>query len=194
MKLIKRNQVEASDNIVEQQVTEEENSGKKDKKPGKRYSVYVYGCIMLIAIVAVILLSYFMQERSSRTISSLTEQHNEFSIAALQNIEDLQSKNILLQEQVSQLEEERDALTEEINEKEKEWKEQKIKTETENSAEYEKLQEKFDVIKNLLDMKLDVEKGDTAAASARAAQIEPKKSLLNDEYASLYQELLKTLD
>ena len=71
----------------------EENNDKK--KPEKKYSIMVYVIVMFSVMLLIVTLSYFMQQRDNgETIESLNQEHNEFSLSALDKIEKLQENNV----------------------------------------------------------------------------------------------------
>jgi len=80
-------------------------------------SVIIYIAILFTVAFLLILLSYFMQQRRSEdTISTLTQTHNQFSSQALENIEELQNKNLALQEETETLQDQLDDKDTEISE------------------------------------------------------------------------------
>lgn|GEM_PF-2609897 len=71
----------------------------------EHYSVRPYIVLLFVAVIVLMVLSYFVQQRrNSATIDSMTESHNQFSIEALQNIEALQQSNLQLRDRVQTLE------------------------------------------------------------------------------------------
>ena len=84
---------------------------REEKKTGnsrkREISVIVYTTVRFVVALALILLSYKIQQRANSTISDLTEQHGEVTAQALRNIEELQKQN---QELTQELEEARDGL------------------------------------------------------------------------------------
>lgn len=83
----------------------ERGSEKGSKK--REISVIIYTSILFFVALVLILLSYFIQQRTTSKLTEVTTQHGEFSTMALQNIEELQDKN---QELSEQLEDARDEL------------------------------------------------------------------------------------
>lgn len=71
--------------------------------PGERYSrkreisVMIYTVILFIVAMALIALSWAIQERSNSTINDLADKHDRITSQAMQNIEELQRENSDLQ-------------------------------------------------------------------------------------------------
>lgn len=103
MKLEKRGDV--SDGAEQPQ--KEEKSPINTKK--REISVIIYTLVLFVVALALILLSYKIQQRANSTLSDLAEQHGEVTAQALRNIEELQEKNLEL---TQELDEARDQLKE----------------------------------------------------------------------------------
>ena len=92
----------------------ENSEAKETKQPQKNYSVSIYVSVFFVAVIVVILISYFGHSKTtSETINSLTAQHDKFSMQALENIEELQNRNIQLAEEKEELEDRLEELEEE---------------------------------------------------------------------------------
>lgn len=83
---------------------EEMRSGSSRRR---EISVIIYITVLFVAALALILLSYKIQQRTSNTISDINEQHGAFTTQALKNIEELQKQN---QELTAQLDSATDSL------------------------------------------------------------------------------------
>jgi len=67
---------------------------KEKKEKQSETAVWRYIISLFIVVVIVMVLSYFVQQRHNNSaITALTEQHSEFTIQAMQNIERLQTSN-----------------------------------------------------------------------------------------------------
>ncbi len=70
--------------------------------PKKReVSVIIYTLVLFVVALALILLSYKIQQRANTTLSDITEQHGEVTAQALRNIEELQQKNLELTQELN---------------------------------------------------------------------------------------------
>jgi predicted RNase H-like nuclease (RuvC/YqgF family) len=171
------------------------------KKTEKTFSVKMYMITMFIFVVLIILLSYFVQQRDhSKMITTLTEQHSEFSVQALENIEDLQQKTLQLTEENRELSDRAAENEERISELENELSETKdawaqdVKDVTDAlKAEINRLELENEAKSRLIDMEIALKSRDKEAAQAAAELIEPVKDLLSEEYLEEYNELLKKL-
>ncbi len=72
----------------------------KKEKRGREESALKYATILFIAALTLIALSYLVQRRANETMSDMSAQHGEFSIQAMKNIEDLQNRNITLDQEL----------------------------------------------------------------------------------------------
>lgn len=84
---------------------EEEKKGGSPRK--REISVIIYTTVLFVVALALILLSYQIQQRANNTITDITEQHGEVTAQALRNIEELQKQNQTLSRE---LDEARDGL------------------------------------------------------------------------------------
>lgn len=174
-----------SDNEKNEKQPENKHQPNDGAKP--KYSVTMYVTILFAAVLVVILLSYFIQLRNnSETISTITQQHKEFSSQALDNIEELQNKNMQLAEdneknveEISSLNDQIDSLTEENSAK---------------TEENESLQRENSAIKALMDLQIAIDKGDTATAKNLVSKLNKEKSNLSAEYQAKFQELQQILN
>lgn len=169
-----------------------EKPGKKSGKNGK-YSVTVYLCFLFAAVLLLILVSYFIQQRNNvRTINSLTESHNEFSSQAMENIQKLQEENEGYLQQISQLQTQINELQSDKSDDEDKITElqKQIKTLT---TESEKNKGRSDALAALFVMEKAVNDGDNTTAAAEMAVIEPLKQYLSTDELTTYQELQKKM-
>ncbi len=170
---MKRRIDETSDKEIEVSGEKQETSSEKpaEKKKGRsRYSATLYVTIMFLVVVLLIFLSYFVQQRNSKALEDLVSQHSEFSIEAMQNIEELQSKNIELMKEVKELESELSDMQE------------------------GDLAEDYKAVCNLLDMEIAIENGDNKLAKEKAELIEPIKDTLEEDYLEKYEQLVKKIN
>ena len=190
MKLTRRDDENLSAEEIQQETAAE--GGENAKNPEKKYSVFIYIAIMFVVAVAMILVSHFINERNNAIIDSLAEQHSEFSVEALQQIETLQAENVALMEQIDQMELERYSLMDELalaqqNEANAEESAEDAK---EQAEEYEN---QYKAITYLLGLQVSVEKEDMNAAKARVAQLEDYKKYLSPEHKELYEDILEII-
>jgi len=174
------------------------NSGESRKLtriPGKtgKYSVTVYLCFLFAAVLLLILVSYFIQQRNNvNTINSLTESHNEFSSQAMENIQKLQEENVGYLQQITDLQSQIDKLQSDKSDDEDKITE--LQTEIKNlTEESEQNKGKSDALTALFIMEKAVDDDDTATANAEAAVIEPLKQYLSTDELATYQQLLKKI-
>lgn len=156
------------------------------KKTRSKYSVTLYVVIMFVVVILLILLSYFIQQRNSKTIQDLTTQHSEFSIEALQNIEDLQDKSIELMEQV-------DDLKKQLADTKEEWAEDVKQVEDRLKEDYNETLLEYQALCSLLDMEIAIENGDMSLAKEKAKLIEAAKDTLDENYLARYENLAKKI-
>jgi len=145
-----------------------ETAKPEKERAGQRYSVSVYVSIFFAVVVCVVLLSYFMQQRSSaEALENLTAQHNQFSISALQKIEELQDANVAYAEQIGALEAQVSALEEENGE---------LTAELAGAAaaadEAQALQRRNDALSNLMRLEAAVEARDFTLARELSDRLE----------------------
>ncbi|MEG2421327.1 MAG: hypothetical protein RSB55_07230 [Oscillospiraceae bacterium] len=79
---------------------------KKRPRPGKGHSVVLYLAILFAAAFVLLLMSYFMQQRTNDAAISGLQQ----SISSMQSMENMIDDNSKLQERVAALDEKNDAL------------------------------------------------------------------------------------
>jgi len=162
---------------------EKENIETAENKPKKgKYSVSLYVTILFVVVLILILLSHFIQQRNnSETISDITQQHKEFSAQALQNIEDLQSRNLQLAEENKQLEDEIAELDEKIDELEA----------AAEAAEQEKqvMKDEKALVAKLMSLQLAVDNGDVNKAKEIETELTAEKTSLSAEYLAKFQRL-----
>lgn len=103
MKLERRGDPPDTDGADEREPDAVRETETKPKNKRQR-SVIVYMLVLFVVALGLIVLSYFIQQRRSEaTISDITERHSEFSIQALQNIEDLQNYSLELERENGEL-------------------------------------------------------------------------------------------
>jgi predicted nuclease with TOPRIM domain len=156
--------------------TKEENL--ESDKP-KKYSLKAYIIIMFTVMILLILLSYFIQQRNSETIDSLNQQHSEFSISALENIERLQTENEQLKktvdeqtDELSDKNDEIDKLEGELADVRQEWSDDVKSVEDTMKADYNGLKLKYDSLTALVMMQQAVNDGDYEKAAEYMALIQ----------------------
>ncbi len=191
MKLEKRADAEMSGET-------KENKSEETPKSRDRYgrSVIAYIAVLFSVVIMLILLSYFMQQRNSATINSITQQHKEFSAQALENIENLQNKNqeLLLKEQ--QNEETIESLNARIAELEEDISAAAEELETEKEAaegKYKGLEDKYRALGALIRVEQALLNEDEAAAKQYLLEMEPYKGALDEEWLKVYNDLAKKL-
>lgn len=71
---------------------------KRDARSARRreISVIVYTTVLFVVALALIALSYFMQQRYNNAITDITAEHGEFTSTAMRSIEELQDSNAQL--------------------------------------------------------------------------------------------------
>lgn len=158
----------------------------KPEKKQKKYSVAIYVSVMFVFVVLLIVLSYLIQQRDTqRTISDITEQHSDFSIEALRNIDALQKDNISLRSEVETLEEEIAVLQESIDEHETEY--------AELEAEHTELLETQAILIFLIDGFSAASAGNLDSAKDAAWKLGQMENTLG-EYTERYNELLALIE
>ena len=156
------------------------------QKKRPKYSVTLYVTIMFVVVILLILLSYFIQQRNSKTIQDLTTQHSEFSIEALQNIENLQNQNIELMERVEELEKE-------LSDVREDWAEDVKQVEDQLKEDYNTILLQYKAMCDLVDLEMALEDGNKTLAKEKANAIEAVKDLLSQEYLERYEALAKKI-
>ena len=197
MKFEKRGDVtpEEKEHLEELEHQEQENqqqdkggSGKSLKRREK--SVLIYTALLFIVALGLVLLSYMVQQRRAEDqISDLTEQHSQFSIQALENIEELQNTNLELQ---SQLEEAQDQLEELSEESSQQIGELEAEIE-ELRQQYQELTEDYQALDLYVKLQSSVEAGDTAAALEQAGALENLKEHLTAQQRARLEEIQSQL-
>lgn len=93
------------------------DSGKKVSPANKRTSVYRYLLVLFGAAFILLLLAYFIQQRSSETaISDLRDTMNLSRAELMEEIDALKEEKAALEEQTGRLQEERDDLEKQLDE------------------------------------------------------------------------------
>ena len=172
---------------------EDPDNTKSEAKNGGQKSVTIYISILFAAVLILILISYFIQQRNSaKAISDLTQSHSQFSSQAMENIEELQDANLAYAVQVQELQDQVEELQQELTAAQ----EETASAQEKNDALTERLNEtslQYDTLCALLEMQAAVEAGDNETALAKSRIVEAAVSYLSDEHTALYEELLKEI-
>ena len=165
----------------EEQQQEQEKPEKVMKKRQK--SVLMYMSLLFIVALGLVVLSYFVQQRRADSqISDLNQQHSEFSIQALENIEEMQNNNLALQQELDELE---DRLTDMQAQQEAE-----NQTHSQELADleeaYTELSNKYRALEALYNMRAAIEAGDAQEAAAQGEILRPLKESLEEEQLQDY--------
>lgn len=96
MKIERRGDVSGEPEVPRE---EEKKSGSSRKR---EISVIIYTTVLFIVALALILLSYKIQQRANNTLTDITEQHGEVTAQALRNIEELQKQNLSLTQELDE--------------------------------------------------------------------------------------------
>jgi len=164
----------------------------EEKNPGQqsRHPVSVYVLTLFAAVMLLILLSHLISQRnSSQTISDMTEQHDRFSIQALENIEMLQDKNIELIETNESLEARVEELEAELADVRQRWSDDVRAVEETLKNDYSKLLVEYQTVQYLLNARLAHDSGDIASMREQLALIEAAATFLPAQYAEEYARL-----
>jgi predicted nucleic acid-binding Zn-ribbon protein len=152
----------------------------------RQTAVLVYVAILFIVALGLVVLSYFIQQRRTNdTINNINAQHSEFSIQALQNIEDLQNKNIDLQ---NQLEEDEDTIAE-LNKKVQELQDENESIENTRKQENETLGNKVIAFERLIDLINVKDSEDTEQVNKALKSAEEFAQYLDGTYTQIYVEI-----
>ena len=166
------------------------DANKKQTKHSVKHSVFIYVTIMFGAVVLLILLSHFIQQRnSSRTISSITEQHGKFSTQALDNIEELQNRNIELMEELSSAQARIEELENEVENARQQLTDELKNTEEVLTAKYNELSKEKQALEYLLDAETALNQGDNTTAREKLRLLESVADCLADTYRIQYENL-----
>ena len=138
------------------------------------------------------LFAYFAQMRqSSDTISDLTEQHSEFSIHALENIEELQDKNEELTEKLKASEKRVVELEAELEKTKQDWAADVKNVGDTLKTEVADERHKREAAEKLLELYMAYNAG--GECDAELAAIEPLADYLDGAYSELYQWILEQI-
>ena len=163
---------------------------KSTEKAQPKYSVSVYIIILFAVVMLVILLSYLVQQRNNaETIDNLSEQHGIFSSQALENIENLQNKNIELIDAVTEKDEHIEELEDEIEKLRKDWADDVKNVEDTMKSDYNELLQEYNAVKAVLDAKIALESGNETLAREKIGMAESSKNLLDGEYLAELERL-----
>ena len=170
---------------------ERENSGGGKKQVS--YSVSIYIIILFAAVLLLIVMSYFVQQRnSSKTISDMTEQHDRFSTQALQNIEELQNRNLQLMEELEGKDAEIRKLQEELEDTRLKWTEDVKNVEDAMKEDYNKLLMKNQATEYMLKAEMAARDKDRALAREALEALAPLEEHLDEQYLEEYGKLKAT--
>ena len=129
-----------------------------EKKASSKKSVVIYIATLFIVVIAFIVLSYLNSNRSSFQISALHQKNT----TALQNIEDLQSENLLLkdekaayEEKLAELEQKAAELESQLRETRVSWRDDVQDILTSDSEKYNELLDKYSELLRNDDNKVD---------------------------------------
>lgn len=121
-----------------------------------RKSVYIYVAVLFLIVLLFILLSYLMQQRNNSELYTL----NEKNATAQQNIENLQTTNIQLQDEngvyearIKELEAKISSLEEKVHDTERLWQSDVQNVKNSDAALYNELQEKYNELVNKYEVK-----------------------------------------
>ena len=132
---------------------------REDMRPAKERSVMVYVIALIATVLLLILLSYFVQNRTRNAeLDALSQQHT----SSLQKIEDLQNTNVMLEDENENLKKELKSAGDRISELEDELEKTKEKyaedikkLEEGYKAEYDELLQKYNELNELQDEQQD---------------------------------------
>jgi len=173
-------------------VQDTQENSKKLKKDSKNAAL-VYSIVLFVFVMIIMTLSYFIQQRhNNATISDLTEQHSEFSIQALENIEDLQQRNRALEASLEDAEDRVMKLEAELEQAKLDWAEDVQNVEDTLKTDVNEAIRQRDAVQKLLDLYAAVESGGDASAALEAA--EPYAGYFDGAYAELYESLKQRLE
>jgi len=160
-------------------------------------AVLVYVIVLFSVVLALIILSYFIQQRrNSDAISSLNQQHTEFTNQANQNIEDLQNKNQELTKQLAESEaklaeseKKTDELQTELDNAKKDWAAD-VKTVTDTlKTDYNKELQHATALETLLHAEISLQDGDVVSAKKYLDQLAIQKDSLGSDWLAEYEKL-----
>lgn len=174
---------------TESAVQEEKPS---DARKRSEKSVMVYVVTLFAVVLLLLFLSYFIQQRrNSATITDITEQHSAFSTQALQDIEELQNKNLQLTEDLSTAEDKADTLEKELSSVRAELQAEKDSAESAKEDGRKKLVALENLALAMLADKADDE--ESAKAALSVIEKEHLKEYLDGHWAEDYENLHEKL-
>lgn len=161
----------------------------KKKKVSETYSVPLYVTIMFAVFIVLIMLSYMISQRNSKeVISNLSTEHSRVQAQALENIEQMQNKNLELtakvgeyEERIETLEAEAAALTRRAEEAEK--ARDKLQSVQEKLSEQEK---KASALRALFEYEQALQDGTDAQITSTSTKVEAQKAWLDAEALDYY--------
>ena len=136
---------------------QDSDSRADEQKAASRKSVIIYIATLFLVVIFFILLSYFINDRSNSKINTLHERN----ATAQQNIEDLQSENLLLQSEngayetkVAELEQQVAALESELRDTRVNWRNEVQEVLTAGSEKYNVLLSQYNALLDKDDIKV----------------------------------------
>jgi len=170
------------------------NAENSTEKAQPKYSVSVYIIILFAVVMLVILLSYLVQQRNSdQTIDNLSEQHGIFASQALENIENLQNKNIELIDAVAEKDKRIEELEDEIEKLRQSWADDVKNVEDTMKSDYNELSQEYHAVKAVLDAKIALESGNETTAREKLELAEAVKDRLDEPYLAELERLKSQL-
>ena len=179
----------------------EDKSPKALKK--REISVFIYTTVLFVVALLLILITYFIQEHRNSALTDLTTQHGELTAQVLQNIEELQTRNEKLRDELDQKENELEAVQDELdaaNSNIEAMLAEQATLEQANQAaalEKEALERDLQTQRNktealgLLAALLSTQKGEDV--SGIIAQLETQKANLDAAYLNIYNAYIENM-
>lgn len=175
----------SDEDIVVAAETEEDRNNKRKES---RHALMVYSVVLFVFVMAIMMLSYFAQQRiSNAAISDLTEQHSEFSIQALENIEALQKKNEELTEKLEQAQNRIGQLEVAVEQTKLDWAEDVNNVEDTLKTDVNNEMLRREAVEKLLELYIAVENGGDVETALAA--MEPLADKLDGAYTELYKSI-----
>lgn len=178
------------------------------KSPGvirkREISVIIYTTVLFFVALVLILISYFIQERTNSTLSNLSAQHGELTAQALQNIEELQKRNQELSDELDNAEDELSDAEARLEAADRE-----MESLLAEQAGLEQANEAAELEKQSLEAELQAQRGKTEAlglltallsspegtdVSAILTQLEAKKGNLDPAFLEIYNTYIENMN
>ena len=159
---------------------------KPKSKRKSQESVIVYITLLFTVAFLLILLSYFTHSRENEnTISSLTEEHSEFRLKAQQDIEELQSRNVSLSDEVKTAQ----ARIVELGDRLAEQKQAADDQRKSDNEKYDELYKSLVAMDRLIDLEEAFRSGDEELIRIAFDNMEEYARYLDGAYAELYENM-----